>query len=284
MAGVRDRALADRDVEHRQVLVLQAGRADDRVVLVDVGLDLADLGLRVAERLERQVDRAVDDLHLAAADELLELDQREVRLDAGRVAVHQEGDRPGRGEHRRLGVAVAVGLAEGDRLVPALAGRVQQRLLDQLVVDLVGGGLVHPHHLVVGLAVLRVRLVGADRAGDLGRAAVAAAGHQGGDRAGDGAALVGVVGQAVRHQQRAEVGVAQPELAELAGVLADLLGRVARRADDDLLRQEDDVHRVGEVLDVERPVLVAEPHQVQRGEVAGRVVDVHVLASTGSTR
>ncbi len=28
-----------------QVLVLQAGRPDDRVVLVDVGLDLLDLGL-----------------------------------------------------------------------------------------------------------------------------------------------------------------------------------------------------------------------------------------------
>ena len=44
VAHVRDRALADGHVEHRQVLFLQAGRADDRAVLVDVGLDLLDLG------------------------------------------------------------------------------------------------------------------------------------------------------------------------------------------------------------------------------------------------
>ena len=51
VAGVGDRPLADRDVEDRQVLVLQAGRADDRVLLGDVGVDLLDLRLRVAERL-----------------------------------------------------------------------------------------------------------------------------------------------------------------------------------------------------------------------------------------
>ena len=48
---VGDRALADRDVEDRQVLVLEAGRADDRAVLGDVRLDLLDLLVGVAERL-----------------------------------------------------------------------------------------------------------------------------------------------------------------------------------------------------------------------------------------
>ena len=93
MAHVRDRALADGDVEHRQVLVLESGRADDRRVLVDVRLDLLDLRLRVAERLERSRHGAVDDRHVSAADQLLELDQREVGLDARGVAVHQERDR-----------------------------------------------------------------------------------------------------------------------------------------------------------------------------------------------
>ena len=69
------------------------GRADDRAVLGEVRLDLLDLLLGVAERLQRQRHGAVDDRHLPAADELLELDQREVGLDAGRVAVHQERDR-----------------------------------------------------------------------------------------------------------------------------------------------------------------------------------------------
>ncbi len=139
---------------------------------------------------------------------------------------------------------------------------------------------MHPHHAVVGLAVLLVLVVGPGRAGgDQRRLAVGAAGHQRRDRGGDVAALVGVVGQPVRHQQRAEVGVAEAELAEGVGVLADLLGRVAGEADDDLLGEEDDVDRVLEVLGVEAAVLAAEFHQVERGQVAGRVVDVHVLAA-----
>src|SRR6185312_2383815 len=52
-----------------------------------------------------------------------------------------------------------------------------------------------------------------------------------------------------------------------------------RRRDDDLLRQEDDVHGVLEGLDVEGAVAAAELHEVQRRQVAGRVVDVHVLAA-----
>ena len=128
MAHVRDRALADRHVEHRQVLVGEAGRADDRGVLVDVGLDLLDLLVGVAERLQRHRDRAVDDRHLPAADELLELHEREVGLDAGRVAVHEERDRPRRREHGRLGVAVAVALAERRRPPPTSArAAVEQR-------------------------------------------------------------------------------------------------------------------------------------------------------------
>ncbi len=105
----------------------RSGRADDRAVLVDVGDDLLDLLVVVAERLQRQRHRLVDDRHLAAADQLLELDQREVRLDAGRVAVHQEADRAGRRQHRRLRVAVAVLLAERDRLVPGRARGLEQR-------------------------------------------------------------------------------------------------------------------------------------------------------------
>src|SRR5262249_37351130 len=40
--------------------------------------------------------------------QLLVLDERDVRLDAGGVAVHHEGDGAGRGDDRRLGVADAV--------------------------------------------------------------------------------------------------------------------------------------------------------------------------------
>src|SRR3712207_8556424 len=46
----------------------------------------------------------------------------EVRLDAGGVAVEEEADGPRGGEHCGLCVAVAVQLAESNRLVPGLAG------------------------------------------------------------------------------------------------------------------------------------------------------------------
>src|SRR5438094_766954 len=84
-----------------------------------------------------------------------------------------------------------------------------------------------------------------------------------------------VVWQPSRHQQRAKVRVPEAELAHRARVLRDVLGRVAREADDDLLREEDDVHDVLEGLAVEAAVLAEELEQVDRGEVAGRVVDVH---------
>ena len=115
-----------------EVLLVQSGRADDRAVLGEVGLDLLDLRLGVAERLQRQRHGAVDDRHLPAADELLELDEREVGLDAGRVAVHQERDRAGRCEHGRLRVAVAVELAELDRLIPRAPRRREQLAVAQL--------------------------------------------------------------------------------------------------------------------------------------------------------
>ena len=105
--------------------------------------------------------------------------------------------------------------------------------------------------LLCGSRLIVVVLVRADRRGDLRRLRVCAAGHQRGDRGGGAAAGVGVVRDAVGHQERAEVRVAEAELAERAGVDADLLGRVARRADDDLLREQDDVDRVLEGRHVE---------------------------------
>ena len=92
-----DGPLADRHIEHLEVIVGQVGCADDRPVLVDVRDDLFDLLVAIAERLKRQRHGPVDDRHLTAAHELLELDQREVGLDAGGVAVHQERDRAGWG-------------------------------------------------------------------------------------------------------------------------------------------------------------------------------------------
>ena len=102
-------------------LVVDLGRADQRAAADRVAHDVVDLLGRVAERGERPRHHAVDDLEVAAARELLELDQREVRLDAGGVAVHDQADRAGRRDHRGLGVAIAVGLAPLERLIPGRA-------------------------------------------------------------------------------------------------------------------------------------------------------------------
>ena len=80
---------------------------------------------------------------------------------------------------------------------------------------------------------------------------VGVAGHERRDRGRPGPASVRVVREARGHQQRAEVRVAEAELAELDGVLADLLGRVVGVADEDLLGGEDHLDRGLEPVDVE---------------------------------
>ena len=112
----------ERTIEHGEVLFLHIGRAFDRVVLVDVGQDRADLRLIVADRAERERHGLVDDLEHAAAGELLVLHEGDVRLDAGGVAIHHEADRAGRGEHRGLRVAEAVHAAGGEHIVPQCGG------------------------------------------------------------------------------------------------------------------------------------------------------------------
>ena len=105
-----------------KALVVHERRTVERAAANGVADDLVDLGLAVAQRLERLRDHAVDDLEVAAAGELLELDQREIGLDPGGVAVHDEADRAGGRYHRHLGIAHAVPLGGGGRLVPGLPG------------------------------------------------------------------------------------------------------------------------------------------------------------------
>ena len=100
---------------------VDAGRVGERAMADGVGLDLRDIGFAIAEHAKGRGHRAVDDLEVAAAGELLELHQREIRLDAGGVAIHHEADGAGRRHHRGLGVAIAVGLAEARARRPTLS-------------------------------------------------------------------------------------------------------------------------------------------------------------------
>ncbi len=61
-------------------------------------------------------------------------------------------------------------------------------------------------------------------------------------------------------------------------VLPDHLGRIAGVVDQDFLRSDEDVDGVAIGFDVKRAV-GRELQQVQAGEVAGRIVEEHVLAA-----
>ena len=115
-------------IEAGEVLGAEAGRALDGAGGVDVGNDGVHFGLGVAELDERGGDGVVDDFDHAAADELFVLDEGEIGLDAGGVAIHHEADGAGGGEDGDLGVAEAVLLALDEGVVPGVGGG-----LDELV-------------------------------------------------------------------------------------------------------------------------------------------------------
>ncbi len=76
------------------------------------------------------------------------------------------------------------------------------------------------------------------------------------------AAFVGVVGDARRHQQAADIGVAEAERAVLVGELGDLLGRELRHQHRDFEHDGPQPAGVLEGLDVEAAV-------ARRGTAAG---------------
>ena len=84
----------------------------------------------------------------------------------------------------------------------------------------VGGAAVIADHAQHVLAVLLVAGEGAELFRHFGRGGVGDAGHDGGERAADGAAGIRVVGNAGRHQQAADIGVAEAQRAEFVGELA----------------------------------------------------------------
>ncbi len=274
--------------------VVDRRRLAQRGVAHGVGLDLGQLRLAVAERAQGLGHGAVDDLEVAAAGELLELHQREVGLDAGGVAVHHEADGAGGGDDGDLGVAIAVLLAELQGPVPGGAGVLGQARVAQgrrverhrrhgqrlVAVGLaVGGAAMVAHHAKHGLAVVGEAHEGAALTRHLGRGGVADAGHDRREGAADGAALVGIVGDARRHEVAADVGVAEPQGAVIVGKLRDLAARELRHDDGQLEHHGPQPHGVLVGGEIEALVRLPELQQVQRGEVARRVVEEHVLGA-----
>ena len=145
--------------------------------------------------------------------------------------------------------------------------------------ELVGMALVMVDDLEHRIAVGRVTLIGTHRLCDSRRLQIGLAGHQGRYRAGIAASHVGVIGHPERHQHRAEIRVAQAEFAEAVSVLADFGGGIRGVIDQDILRGDHHVDGVAKGLDVELAAIVEKLEQVERRQVAGRVVQMHVLAA-----
>ncbi len=266
-------------IEDGQVLVPEMGRALDGVMLVDVADDLLHLFRRVAQAFQGGRNGLVDDLEHAAAHQVLVLDQGDIRFDAGGVAIHHEADGSRGGEDGHLGVAEAVLFSEGISLVPDAQGLGAQGRGRVFGADLPGGLAVHADDVQHWFTVLGERLEGPHGLGDAGALAVGLAAEEGGHGGRAGPPRVAVVGQSVGHEQRPQVGVAQPQGAVHVALLADAAGRIAGVVDDDLLRGDDDIHGMLEPLHVERAVLAQVLEQVERREVAGRVVEEHILGT-----
>ncbi len=93
----------------------------DGVEFLDVRDDGGNFPLAVAQAAKGVRHAAIDDFQHAAARQQFIFDQGDVRLDAGGVAVHEEGDGAGGGQDGDLGVAIAGFLAAFQGAVPAVA-------------------------------------------------------------------------------------------------------------------------------------------------------------------
>ena len=257
-----------------------------------IGLDLGQFVLAVAERAERFRHGLVDDLEIAATGELLEFHQREIGLNPGRVAIHHKADRAGWRNHGCLCVAKAMLLAKCQGIVPrgpCMGG--EALILDGGVIERNGvdlqslialcfamrrAAVIADHAEHVGRVVL-VACKRAELARHFGRGRIGNAGHDRGERTANAAAFFRIIRDTVRHQEAANIGIAQTERAEFIGKFGDFLGRELRHRHRDFEHDCPETHGMLIRFNLERTVRIAELQQVQRGEVAGRVIKEHIF-------
>ena len=270
---------------------VDAGRVADAAVTDGIGHDLFDLGRTIAQLFEGGWHRVVDDLEIAASGQFLELHQRKVWLDPRGVAIHHQTDGACGRDHRDLSVAVAVLFSQTQRLVPRGHGQIDQsgigavgviqrhRLGGQSLVAI--GGAVSGVAMVADdaqhvRAVALVAVKGPQLARHFGRGGIGHAGHDRGQCSTHGAPLIAVIAQTHVHQKAADIGIAQPQRAELIGQLRDLLGGELRHHHADLQRHGPQPCGMHVVFNLELAVLV-EGQQVHGCQIAGRVIQEHVF-------
>ena len=144
----------------------------------------------------------------------------------------------------------------------------------------------HPQHR---FAVFGKAREGAEFGRHFRRGRIGDAGHDRGQRSADGAAGLGVIGNARRHQEAADIGVAEAQRAEVVRALRDFLRRELRHQHRDFQHDGPQPHRVLVAFDVVKLALElfavgdagkrsgVELQEVQRSEIARRVVEEHVF-------
>ncbi len=100
--------------------------AIQRAVSYCIADNFFDLLRLVAECTQRLRHSPVDDLEIAATREFLEFHQREIRFNAGRIAIHDKADRACWCDNSGLRIAVAIFFAHRDRKVPRGPGMFYQ--------------------------------------------------------------------------------------------------------------------------------------------------------------
>jgi hypothetical protein len=192
-----------------ELLVVECGRIIESRIADGVACNRLDLGGSISEGLQCLGHSPVDDAEIAAAREFLELDEREIGLDAGGVAIHDKAGRTGRRDHGRLRVAITVALAEGEGDVPSMLGGLDQRR-DRAMLGVERDREDRELLIAAGLAMRRAAMVaddaqhvvaiglvageGAELAGHLGRGRIGLAANDRGERGAVSAALVAVIG------------------------------------------------------------------------------------------
>ena len=260
-----------------------------------IALDLGDLGFAHSRARAGLRHRAVDDLEIAAAGELLELDQREIGLDAGGVAIHHQADRagrrddawPGRCDSRDCSPSASAASQAATACV-AERGLRQSRRVERHRRDRRA-----PHSPSASPWAarrwLRMTRSMASRFSakpgkapssprHLGRGGVGDAGHDRGDGGADRAAFVAVIGDARRHQQPADIGVAEARACGIRrrarAISFDGNCAISTEISSTIVHSRTACSKAS--MSNAR-LRIAERHQVQRGEIAGRVVEEHVF-------
>ncbi len=166
--------------------------------------------------------------HPAASDQLFHGYEREGRFDSGSIAVHHKSDGASRCDDRYLSVSKSMFFSGFERHTPNIFGFIcQSFVFNQINGQRFGGFLVLGDNTKHRFAIYGIGFKRTDPACDLGGISISLAGHERGDGPSPGASFFGVISQALGHEKRTQVRVAQAQLAHILGVFLDFRCGVA---------------------------------------------------------